>query len=105
MVLENGRNKILVLRLQHEPDNLDLNQICLANYWDMPNTYEEWRLNQSATNGIDVVINVESWTQLSSSCVSEKLKAWKILNYSAWDTVKEMQSFKESKSVCEMVSF
>ena len=41
MVLENSRNKILVLRLQHEPDYLDLNQICLANYWDIPNTYEE----------------------------------------------------------------
>ena len=50
MVLENSRNKILVLRLQYEPDNLDVNQTCLANYWDIPNTHEESRLNQSATD-------------------------------------------------------
>ena len=50
--------KILVLRLQHEPDNLDVNQTCLANYWDIPNTHEESRLNQSATE----------WYRCSNKC-------------------------------------
>ena len=58
MVLENSRNKILVLRLQLEPDNLDVNQTCLANYWDIPNTHEESRLNQSATE----------WYRCSNNC-------------------------------------
>ena len=58
MVLENSRNKILVLRLQLEPDNLDVNQTCLANYWDIPNTHEESRLNQSATE----------WYRCSNKC-------------------------------------
>ena len=50
MVLENIGNRVLVLSLQHEPDNLDVNQTCLANYWDIPNTHEESRLNLSATD-------------------------------------------------------
>ena len=58
MVLENSRNKILVLKLQHEPDNLDVNQTCLANYGDIPNTHEELRLNQSATD----------WYRCSNKC-------------------------------------
>ena len=41
MVLENNRNKISVLRLQHEPDNLNVNQTYLPNYRDIPNTHEE----------------------------------------------------------------
>ena len=56
-------------------------------------------------NDMDVVINVESWAQISSACVSAKLKPWKTLNYSVWDTVKQMQSLKEFKSVFEMVRF
>ena len=58
VVLENSRNRVLVLSLQHEPDNLDVNQTCLANYWDIPNTHEELRLNQSATD----------WYRCSNKC-------------------------------------
>ena len=58
MVLENSINKILVLSLQHQPDNLDVKQTCLANYWDIPDTHEESRLNQSATE----------WYRCSNKC-------------------------------------
>ena len=54
---------------------------------------------------MDVVIHVESWAQISSACVSAKLKPWKTLNYSLRDTVKQIQSLKEFKSVFEMVHF
>ena len=80
MVLENSRNRVLLLRLQHEPDNLDVNQTCLANYWDIPSTHEELRLNQSATD----------WYRCSNKCgvmdtAIKRLRFWK---------VKELENFK-----------
>ena len=29
--------------LQHEPENLDINKVCLAKYRDIPSTHDELR--------------------------------------------------------------
>ena len=47
MLLENSRDKSLVLKLQYEPVNLDLNKVCLVKLPDIPNMHEQSRKNQN----------------------------------------------------------